>query len=156
VHLQARHDTPLLSEVSAELWTVPAPARPWQPGPEPAGCDVERPGGPPYDEISGLLEAYQVKTVALLRFASGTRWVLASSTGPAQGCTSLDDLVELPEALRLGRVRSGLAVAERNVITVNAPAPGKQVGLICVFPDQYREGLLKMKADKASALLCEA
>jgi len=169
VHLQARHDTSLLGKMSAELWSAPEQARDWQAGLEPVGCEVERPGGRPYDEIGGLLAAYQVKTVALLRFASGTRWVLASSadldacgfpgelpsTGAGQGCYSLDELVELPEALRLGKVRSVLAVAERNVITVNAPAPGTDVGLICVFPVAYREGLLKMKADKASALLCE-
>jgi hypothetical protein len=154
VHLQARHDTPVLSEVSAELWTAPPQPRPWPPGLEPAGCEVQRPGGRPYDEIGALLEACEVKTVALLQFASGTRWVLAS-LGPAHECASLDALLELPEALRLGQVRSVLAVAERNVITVNAPAPGKQVGLICVFPGQYREGLLKMKADRAAALLSD-
>jgi len=170
VHLRAQRDTELLSRLSTGFGFALEAAgdRPLEL--EPEACEVERLDGHPYDEIEGLLGAYEVRTVARLRFASGARWVLAScvdldehgrsggapSTGPGQSCYNPDTLVQLPEALRLGQVRSVLAMAERNIITVNAPPAGDGAGLICVFPGQFREGLLKMKAARASALLSGA
>jgi hypothetical protein len=166
MHLQVRHDTGSLSRLSGELRAesgAPVGGRP--PRREPEGCEVAWPEGRPYDQIGDLLGGYDITTVALLRFASGSRWMLASSALPTlsaeapstsgeQACYNPDELFELPEELRLGRAQSVLAMAGRHVVTVNAPAPGGELGLICVFPGQFREGLLKMKADKASALLC--
>ena len=122
---------------------------------------MEQPEGHPYDTITGFLSGYDIRTVALLKFRSGGWWVLASSAeveacGPStEACYNPDVLVQWPEELGLGRVRWVLAAADHNVLTINAPRPGGGCGLVCVFPGGFREGLLKMKTDKASALLCE-
>jgi len=157
VHLQARRDTGLLNKLSSECRAAHGPA--WSPSlrPEPEGCEIERPAGRPYEEISTLLGPYGIRTVALLRFASGGQWVLASSgeASPEEpGWYNPDELVRLPDELWLGNVRSVLAQTERNVVIMNPPARSAERGLICVFPDRFREGLLRMKTDKASALLC--
>ena len=55
-------------------------------------------------------------------------------------------------------------MTDSNIITINTPPSGgignapaaDGAGLVCVFPSGYREGLVRMKAEKASALLCQA
>jgi len=166
MHIEAHRDTESLGRLSAQLCTKLSGAD--RAGREPGrlgateGCEIEWPDGPPFDEIGGLLSAYQISTVALLQFASGGRWMLASSVElderaiTAQHWYDPGELIDLPESLRLGPVGSVLAITGGHIITLNAPAPGTELGLVCVFPNEFREGLLRMKADKASALLAGA
>jgi predicted regulator of Ras-like GTPase activity (Roadblock/LC7/MglB family) len=160
IHIEARRHTELLARLSAELWPDEHGPESWPRGEPAHGCEVAWPNGHPYDAIGGQLAAYNVKAIALLRFASGARWMLASSVPLEEAalvggaCYNPSELVDLPASLRLGPVRSALVLTQSNIITINAPSGGG-VGLVCVFPNRYREGLLRMKAEKASALLCQ-
>ena len=168
MHLQVKRDAATLSALSARLWSGPAQGTTAPRGAAPTGaappagtapCEVVRPRGGPCSEIARLLAAFNIRTIAQLRFGSGAQWMLASSLDlddaavSGQACYNPSHLAKLPESLRLGRIESVLAVAGGHVVTLNAPDRAGEPGLICIFPSEFREGLLRMKADKASAIL---
>ncbi|MBN1916325.1 MAG: hypothetical protein JW889_00330 [Verrucomicrobia bacterium] len=164
MHLQVKRDTAVLSEISTQLWSGMAPGATGTADTSAlegaTSCEVSRPDGGPFGEISGLLASFDIRTVAQLRFGSGRDWMLASSLElddaalSGAPCASPSALAEMPESLWLGRIESMLAVAGGHVVTLNAPERPGEPGLICIFPSKFREGLLRMKADKASAMLC--
>jgi len=62
-------------------------------------------------------------------------------------------VVEMLESLNLGPFKNIIFVSDKYTVTYSAVAGIEVSGVLCVFPGKCREGLAKLKSEKATGVI---
>jgi hypothetical protein len=113
-----------------------------------------------WEQLMAALSDAGINCCRTLQFAEGKNVVICYPEGfpeallnAGEPLFTLSFAAEMLESEHFGPFKNAIIVTDKYIITYSIVASNSISGIICVFPATYKEGLAKLKADKAAATI---